>query len=604
MGPCTTAAHWSDRNIDGLKFAIRPTADETMCLELGGVAAFLRLGCGTPSTNQLWYDAAKVPDARLPVSTSFNQAVANFCRLVKCSKVSALNARRYAALFERTKSSLSGGQDSVVLRDASLVLAAWDTAYVSEYIAQVKIFAVADRIDRDLNAQFCGSSCVPKRSPVVNALAQAVNFQVESNAIVARDYSYGQTDLALSQFPGSNFESSPRPIFASADSHFKGIARWAVERQWAVSSGQISRAQQWNGYMAPIESVAGRLGLDGRWWWTYVPGLNILRTMSECQSLGEQASTRTLTNGIRCGVNGFLAGATTGSAVNSTLDLLQSFNAVESGLSNLGRLTEAEVAANEAQLGVSFNCSFAGEVKVLMGNSLAKPISEIVVGDEVISQDPETRDVSVRRVTRLWEHVDQVFSVQIGDGTIETTSNHPFWDETDRKWIVASDLRKGMALLMANGEITTVLSVSPFKHRAQAFNLSVEGIHTYHVMAGSKAVLVHNACSAALGRNLGPAPVEGMEAHHLVPGGGILGQEARDALVRVGIGIDSAENGVWLSYGSHVATFTNGYRNYVVTLITQAELLGGKQGVLTALNDLRFELAATNDFGRLNRLPR
>jgi hypothetical protein len=60
--PCATAAHWTDRNIDGLKFAIRPTSDETMCLELGGIAAFLRLGCTTPTNKQLWYDAKTKSD--------------------------------------------------------------------------------------------------------------------------------------------------------------------------------------------------------------------------------------------------------------------------------------------------------------------------------------------------------------------------------------------------------------------------------------------------------------------------------------------------------------------------------------------------------------
>jgi hypothetical protein len=117
-------------------------------------------------------------------------------------------------------------------------------------------------------------------------------------------------------------------------------------------------------------------------------------------------------------------------------------------------------------------------------------------------------------------------------------------------------------------------------------------------MAGATPVLVHN-CSGKLGRNLrnnGEVPTTSKpQAHHIVPEKHRLAGAARRILTRHGIDWDSAENGVWLDYGTHRGTFTKDYVRWINDEIVNASQLGGRPAVLDVLSNTKSILAGIDE---------
>lgn len=138
--------------------------------------------------------------------------------------------------------------------------------------------------------------------------------------------------------------------------------------------------------------------------------------------------------------------------------------------------------------------SFAGATAVLMGDGSSKRIDEIDVGDEVVATDPETGEQAVKEVTHLWVHDDTLVDLELDGDTITTTEDHPFWSVSDRRFERADELAAGEQVFAADGDLVTVSGLRPATaHSALAYNLTVDGIHTYHV--GNQAILVHNTNS-------------------------------------------------------------------------------------------------------------
>lgn len=137
--------------------------------------------------------------------------------------------------------------------------------------------------------------------------------------------------------------------------------------------------------------------------------------------------------------------------------------------------------------------SFGGETHVLMADGTTKPISEVEVGDMVIARDPETGEFGSREVTHLWIHDDDLVRLEIGGDVVRTTEDHPFWNQTDEQWQRADELDTGDLVLTADGQRVKVDALLGSGGRGLAYNLSVRGVHTYHVMFGANAVLVHNS---------------------------------------------------------------------------------------------------------------
>lgn len=128
-----------------------------------------------------------------------------------------------------------------------------------------------------------------------------------------------------------------------------------------------------------------------------------------------------------------------------------------------------------------------------MADGSKKPIEDVKVGDEVLATDPETGEQAPKKVEHVFVHHDIVIDLIVDGEVITTTEDHPFWSVTDQRFDRADQLQPGDRVLSASGEYVKVQGLQPGTMRADlAYNLSVEGIHTYHV--GHSEVLVHNEC--------------------------------------------------------------------------------------------------------------
>ncbi|WP_317880396.1 polymorphic toxin-type HINT domain-containing protein [Streptomyces sp. W16] len=150
-------------------------------------------------------------------------------------------------------------------------------------------------------------------------------------------------------------------------------------------------------------------------------------------------------------------------------------------------------------------CSFSPETPVLMDGGKTKPIGKIKTGDRVQAADPKTgKHQGARTVQHVWiNHDNDLLDVTIRseDGhtaTLHTTANHPFWDDTLHTWVSAGELHKGDALNTATDHHSYVIATRPTPGTANRWNLTVQQLHTYYVIAGNAPVLVHNSTCTSL----------------------------------------------------------------------------------------------------------
>jgi len=138
--------------------------------------------------------------------------------------------------------------------------------------------------------------------------------------------------------------------------------------------------------------------------------------------------------------------------------------------------------------------SFVPGTEVLMADGSTQPIEDVEVGDMVWAADPETGEQGPRQVTDLivGDGQKDLVDIEIDGATITATDGHPFWVDDQGAWIDAEDLAPGDLLVLADGTTIDVNSVAERTGVLAVHNLTVDGIHTYHVMAGDNPVLVHN----------------------------------------------------------------------------------------------------------------
>jgi RHS repeat-associated protein len=143
--------------------------------------------------------------------------------------------------------------------------------------------------------------------------------------------------------------------------------------------------------------------------------------------------------------------------------------------------------------------SFAADTPVAMADGSLKPIAAVVVGDEVLATDPETDDTKAETVTATYVNHDTELAdvtVVAGDGTqhvIQTTQEHLFWSETDGDWVPTGELAAGDLLRDVDGvDGARVVEVREYTGARDMYDLTVDNLHTYYVVASNTPVLVHN----------------------------------------------------------------------------------------------------------------
>lgn len=134
-----------------------------------------------------------------------------------------------------------------------------------------------------------------------------------------------------------------------------------------------------------------------------------------------------------------------------------------------------------------------------MADRSTKNIEGIREGDEVLATDPLAGKTAPRRVTRLIitesdKHLNELtLATASGPQKLTATYEHPFWNPSGHRWLKAGELAPGKSLLSSDQSIVRVQANRAYSTHARTYNLTVEDLHTYYVLAGDTPVLVHNS---------------------------------------------------------------------------------------------------------------
>lgn len=83
----------------------------------------------------------------------------------------------------------------------------------------------------------------------------------------------------------------------------------------------------------------------------------------------------------------------------------------------------------------------------------------------------------------------------MGDQTIESTFNHPFWVE-GKGWTFVKDLKVGDLLVQSDGNTLKIESIELEHKQVTVYNMTVDEFHTYFV--SDLGIWVHNTNCPAL----------------------------------------------------------------------------------------------------------
>ncbi|MCX4870844.1 polymorphic toxin-type HINT domain-containing protein [Streptomyces sp. NBC_00257] len=149
--------------------------------------------------------------------------------------------------------------------------------------------------------------------------------------------------------------------------------------------------------------------------------------------------------------------------------------------------------------------SFPAGTNILMADGTSRPIEQIRTGDRVTATDPTTGETGSRRVTRTIHTPDDrnFTDVTLADGsTLTSTSHHPYWSENAQEWKDASSLKSGDVLRTPQNSRAVIAGTRDWQSLQDAFDLTVDDLHTYYVSTSATSVLVHNTdevCPAWVG---------------------------------------------------------------------------------------------------------
>jgi len=133
---------------------------------------------------------------------------------------------------------------------------------------------------------------------------------------------------------------------------------------------------------------------------------------------------------------------------------------------------------------------FTAGTKFLTKNGL-KNIEDISVGDSAWSFNEFTGEKSLKKVVALSKKVSiQLVQLEIGNETIWTTPEHPFW--VNNRWKNASQIAEADSVFLFSGYKYVVKRRTFIDSTAVVYNFTIDQFHTYFV--SSNSILVHNSC--------------------------------------------------------------------------------------------------------------
>jgi RHS repeat-associated protein len=126
-----------------------------------------------------------------------------------------------------------------------------------------------------------------------------------------------------------------------------------------------------------------------------------------------------------------------------------------------------------------------------------KHILGLEIGDKVWAYNEETGELELQDIVHLIQREGdyQLIELSVGDETIKTTANHPFYVKAIEswEWKNASELKAGDIVKDQQGNGLAVVAINTKLHNGKVFNLTVDNVHTY--LVGKQGVVAHNAGS-------------------------------------------------------------------------------------------------------------
>jgi len=146
---------------------------------------------------------------------------------------------------------------------------------------------------------------------------------------------------------------------------------------------------------------------------------------------------------------------------------------------------------------------------VLMADGTSKPISQVEVGDKVEATDPASGQNKAATVSHLFLNEDHDLADLVvrerngATATLHSTAGHRVWDQTLKKWVTTRNLRIGDLLESKGGSSVVVEAIRSWHGSEAMYDLTVDGVHTFYVLAGAAAsLLVHNCDWSLTGEDL------------------------------------------------------------------------------------------------------
>ncbi|MGD1052671.1 MAG: PKD domain-containing protein, partial [Candidatus Dormibacteria bacterium] len=145
--------------------------------------------------------------------------------------------------------------------------------------------------------------------------------------------------------------------------------------------------------------------------------------------------------------------------------------------------------------------SFSAGSQVVLASGATVAISQLRPGAQVLATNPQTgrsqaETVQAVMVNHDTDLMDVVVNTAQGQGTIDSTDHHLFWDLTTRKWTEVDQLRTGDRLFTPNGQLATVARLVAVPGSEEMWDLTVANDHDFYVATVDTAVLVHNCPSS------------------------------------------------------------------------------------------------------------
>jgi RHS repeat-associated protein len=179
--------------------------------------------------------------------------------------------------------------------------------------------------------------------------------------------------------------------------------------------------------------------------------------------------------------------------------------------------------------------SFVGKTKVLLANGRRVAIDKLKAGERVRAADPATGKTGARPIVRVIRHTGMHAMVAItllGGIVIRATDHHLLWNARTGAFAYASSLKPGDKLAEPGGRLITITRTRDYRANLTAYNLTISGIHTYYVLAGGTAVLVHNDCTGKVDYGSEGLPKATAEARRNLPAKDKIGHNGASGLFK------------------------------------------------------------------------